>query len=118
MIPLPPAVDGAAIGLILYAGSPGAFTDLAADLAWLSGRDLSDFAVDQHVTVPAELDGHDGLAALSLINQAIGMLIAHGHTPEQADRELDDRAVQAGVDRQVAATQLLAAPDGAAPNAR
>jgi hypothetical protein len=115
MIPLPPAVDGAAaIGLILYAGTRGAFTDLAADLAWLSGRDLTDFAVDQHLTAPAE---HDGLAALSLINQAIGVLIAHGHTPEQAGRELGDRAARAGVDRHVAATQILAGPDDAGPNA-
>ena len=115
MIPLSPVVDGAAaIGLILYAGTPGAFTDLAADLAWLSGRDLSDFALDQHLT---DLDGHDGLAALSLINQAIGALIANGHTPEQADRELNDRAGRAGVDRRVAATHILAGAGGAGPNA-
>jgi hypothetical protein len=122
MIPLPPAVDGAAaIGLILYAGTPGAFTDLAADLAWLSGRAPSDFALDQHLTDSGDLDGHDGhdgLAALSLINQAIGVLIGHGHTPEQAGRELDDRAGRAGVDRHVAATHILAGPDGAGPNAR
>ena len=119
MIPLSPDVDGAAaIGVILYAGTAGAFTDLAADLAWLSGRDLNDFALDRHLTTPAGPDGHDGLAALSLINQAIGMLIAHGHTPEQADRELDDRAAQAGVDRHAAATQVLAGPHGGAPNAR
>jgi len=119
MIPLPPVVDGAAaLGLILYAGVPGAFTDLAADLAWMSGRDLSDFALDHHLTAPADLDGHDGLAALSLINQALGMLIAHGHTPEQADRELDDWASRTGVDRHVAATHILAGPDGTGPNAR
>ncbi len=36
-----------AVAIILYAGSPGAFVDLAADLAWLTARSLSEFILDQ-----------------------------------------------------------------------
>lgn len=116
MIPLQqPAVDGAGIDLILYAGTLGAFIDLAADLAWLSGRPLVDFVLDQHLVPPAEQGLPDELAALSLINEAIGMLIAHGHTREQAERELDRRAAHSGVDRHIAARTILADADGAAP---
>ncbi len=51
-----------AVALILYAGSPGAFVDLAADLAWLTARPLGDFVLDQHLTIPA---GSDSGAQLS-----------------------------------------------------
>jgi len=36
----------AAVALILYARSPGAFVDLAADVARLTGRPLTDFPLD------------------------------------------------------------------------
>jgi hypothetical protein len=122
MIPLQqPAVDGAGavagIDLILYAGTPGAFIDLAADLAWLSKRPLVGFVLDQHLVPPGDPDASDGLAALSSINQAIGALIARGRTPEQAERELDALAANAGLDRYLAATQILGATNGAAPDA-
>jgi len=57
------------------------------------------------------------LFARSLINQAIGMLIARGHTPEQADRKLDAHAARDGVDRHIAARLILAGSDGAALDA-
>jgi hypothetical protein len=103
------------IDLILYARAPGAFTDLAADLAWLAGLDLVDFTLNQHLIVP-ERDEVDGLFARSLINQAIGMLIARGSTPEQAERELTARAVRDGLDRHIAARQILTSADGAGPD--
>jgi hypothetical protein len=59
LIPMQHGADGAGIDLVLYASAPGAFTDLAADLAWLSGRALSDFLLDQHLAVP-ERDRVDG----------------------------------------------------------
>jgi hypothetical protein len=112
LMPLQDGVNGESIeagtDLVLYAGTPGAFTDLAADLAWLSGRDLTEFALDQHLVVP-ERDGADGLSALSLINQAIGVLIARGRTPEQAESDLNARAARGGVDRHIAAGQILTA---------
>ena len=119
LIPMHGIVDGAraetTIDLILYAGAPGAFTDLAADLAWLSGLDLVDFTLNQHLIIP-ERDEVDGLFARSLIDQAIGMLIALGSTPEQAERELAARAVRDGLDRHIAARQILTSADGAAPD--
>src|SRR2546423_1583964 len=78
------AGDGVGTDLVLYASALGAFTDLAADLAWLTGRHLTEVVLDQHLVVPSS-DEVDGLFARSLVNQAIGMLIARGHTPEQAE---------------------------------
>ncbi len=121
-IPLTPAVDDVGAPpstvLVLYAGASGAFNDLAADLAWLSGRDLTEFTLDQHLTLPREPAGHRGLVALSMINQAIGMLIERGHSPEQAEHELDARATRAGVDRSTAASHIVAEPDDPAPGRR
>ena len=108
--------DGVGTDLVLYASALGAFTDLAADLAWLTGRNLTDFALDQHLVVPAR-DEVDGLFARSLVNQAIGMLIARGGTPEQAERDLDAGAARAGVDRHIAARHILTGVDGAGPDA-
>lgn len=122
LIPLQPVlVDAAAtaagIDLVLYAATRGAFTDLAADLAWLTGRALGEYVLDQHLAGLHATAPTDGLATLSLINQAIGVLIARGHTPEQAERELQARAARGGVDRHVAARQILAGADGAVPDA-
>lgn len=117
LIPMQATIDGAraesAIDVILYASAAGALTDLAADLAWLSGRDLAEFALDQHLVV-VERDQASGLFACSLINQAIGMLIARGHTPEQAEQLLHTRASQTGVDRHIAARQILTSADSGA----
>jgi hypothetical protein len=119
LIPMHAIVDGAraetTIDMILYARAPGAFTDLAADLAWLAGLDLVDFTLNQHLIVP-ERDEVDGLFARSLINQAIGMLIARGSTSEQAERELAARAVRDGLDRHIAARQILTSADSAGPD--
>lgn len=97
--------DMAAAAFILYARAPGAFVDLAADVAWLTGRPLTDFALDQHLTVP---DAATPLAAASVINQAIGVLIGRGYTPQQAHRELDTQAARGATDRLTAAHVILA----------
>jgi hypothetical protein len=94
--------------IILYAGSPGAFVDLAADLAWLTARPLTDFALDQHLRMPAESLTGGRLRADSAINQAIGVLVGRGYTPQQADWELDTQAGHAGTDRLIAAHLILA----------
>jgi hypothetical protein len=96
------------IALILYAGKPGAFIDLAADLSWLTHRDLSEFALDEHLTLGHDPDEPSGLGGVSVINQAIGMLIARGHLPEDAEREITARAARADVDRHTAAGHILA----------
>lgn len=108
-LPMTPAVSDAIAGpfavLILYAGNPGAFVDLAADLAWLTGLALTEFVLDQHRVPPQPSPG--GLAAASLIDQAIGVLIAGGYTLEHAHRELDARARRLGVGRNGSANDIL-----------
>jgi len=107
---LPGVGDGRAspsVALILYAGTPGTFVDLTADLAWLTGRPPSDFALDHHLSVPAGSDAGTYLRAASVINQAIGVLIGRGYTPGQAHRELDTQADSAGTDRHTTAQFIL-----------
>lgn len=48
--------------VILYAAKPGAFIDLAADLAWLTGRSLTDFVLDRHLILPKAPDAASGPA--------------------------------------------------------
>ncbi|MGA8548458.1 MAG: hypothetical protein WB785_24835 [Mycobacterium sp.] len=95
------------VTLTLYAGRPGTFVDLTADLAWLTGRPPGDFVLDQHLTVPDGSDTGINLRAASVISQAIGVLIGRGHPPGQAHRELDNRADSAGTDRHTAAQFIL-----------
>ena len=95
------------VALIFYAGTPGTFVDLTADLAWLTGRPPSDFALDKHLSVPVGPDAGTSLRTASVINQAIGVLIGRGCTPEQAHRELDTQADSAGTDRHTTAQFIL-----------
>lgn len=101
--------DGWRLTVILYAARPGAFVDLAADLSSLTGRPLTDFAVDDHLWPAGELIADSGLRAASLVNQAIGVLIGRGYTPQTAHRELHLRASAAGRTRAEAAEIILAA---------
>ncbi len=93
------------ITLILYAGVPGALVDLAADLGWLTGLAGSDFVLDQHLTGPQSADV--GIDVDSVINQAIGMLLGRGRTPEQAEMIIASRATAEGISRQATATAIL-----------
>jgi hypothetical protein len=88
--PLAGAGPGSAV--TFYAAAPGAFADLAdaARLAWgLDGQ----VHLDQHL--PAQhLDGDrpdppaDDLHRFTVVNQAVGVLIAQGHPPDQAREHL------------------------------
>jgi hypothetical protein len=107
---LPGVGDGWAspsVALILYARTPGTFVDLAADLAWLTGRPPSGFALDQHLSAPAGSDAGTSLRAASVINQAIGVLIGRGYTTRQAHSKLDTQADGAGTDRYTTAQSIL-----------
>ena len=95
------------VALVLYARTPGTFVDLAADLAWLTGRPPSDFALDQHLSAPAGSDAGTSLRAASVINQAIGVLIGRGYTPRHAHSKLDTQADRARTDRDTAAQVIL-----------
>lgn len=110
-LPLPALAAGSdwpSIAVILYAAMPGAFVDLAADAGFLTGRALSEVELDQHLSVATEVDTTGALRAASTINEAIGVLIARGRTPEQATRELDAHAITVGADRNAAAAVVLA----------
>jgi hypothetical protein len=110
-VELPGVGDGEnrlTVAVSLYARSPGAFVDLAADLAWLTARPPSDFVLDQHRTVPTPTNTGTQLRVASAVNQAIGVLIGRGYTPDQAHRQLGTRAAQSGTDRHTAAQVILA----------
>jgi hypothetical protein len=95
------------VAIVLYAGSRGTFVDLAADLAWLTTRPLSDFVLDQHLPDPAAKCTVTGLSETSVINQAIGVLIGQGYTPEQAERHLA-KGADAGISRHAVGLRILA----------
>ncbi|WP_017935330.1 lysylphosphatidylglycerol synthase transmembrane domain-containing protein [Nocardioides sp. Iso805N] len=99
----------ASLTLIFYAATPGAFIDLAADLAWLTGLALSDVRLDEHRTLPPSHTPSKHLRAMATINQALGVLIGQGATPDQAERDLAARAAEAGIDLPAVATLVLAA---------
>lgn len=96
---------------ILYAGRPGAFVDLAADLAWIYGRTSNELRLelDQHLHPHTAPEGTVTLDDAVLLNQAIGVLIARGATPEGARRDIDARAARDGIDRAGVATSIVAA---------
>ena len=110
LIPLSTAAgDGpASVALILYAATPGAFIDLAADLSFLTGRTLAEFPLDEHRALAAN-STTPGLASASVINQALGVLVGRGATLEQARRDLRQHAAAAGIALLAAATVILAA---------
>jgi hypothetical protein len=103
------AVAGSQPGssLVLYATNPGAFVDLAADLAWVLEVKPSALVLDQHVALPAPSDGVAGLRELATINRAIGGLIESGHTPESARAELRRHADLDSGDMPAAAQRVL-----------
>ncbi|MDT5096494.1 MAG: hypothetical protein QOC76_231 [Mycobacterium sp.] len=100
--------DVAAVAIILYARSPGAFVDLAADASWLTGRPLTDFPLDAHLAAAANPDTATSLEAASVTNQAVGVLIGRGSTARQAHWELDTQAAHSGTDRLAVARLILA----------
>lgn len=97
--------DAAVIAIILYAGAPGAFVDLAADLASFAGDPPQLFVLDAHLGVQPNAGTLP--SATSVINQAIGVLVSRGSTIEQAHWVLDTQASVARTDRLTAANLVL-----------
>ena len=95
--------------MVLYAGAPGAFVDLAADLAWLTARPPSGFVLDEHLAIPPPTQPGTVLHEASIIDRAVGVLIGRGYTPQRAGWQLDVQAPHAGTDRRTAAHVILAA---------
>ena len=95
-----------------YAGRPGAFVDLAADIRHAYGLD-GHVVIDGHLDEPVSVQdskrttGVTGLTEFSVINQAIGVLIEQGQPPDTARDELARRAQRAGTTLSGAAHRLL-----------
>ena len=71
--------------ITFYASVPGTFVDLAADLAFALGSESLRLDEDIPSALVSDLTG---VRRLSTINEAVGVLIGHGHTPDSAQREL------------------------------
>jgi hypothetical protein len=99
--------DGTCV--VFYAETPGAFVDLSADLGWTTGLPAGMILLDQHLLLPVEGSAMTGLRELSAINQAIGMLIEQGSTPESARTELDRLAESLGTTVSSAAAEIVSA---------
>lgn len=99
--------EGLVGSVLLYAGQPGAFHDLAADLRATAGAESHQ--VDEHPPLPRQpvSPSVDGLQNFSLVNRALGVLIGRGYSLVQARTELADRAEQASTDLSHAAQRLL-----------
>jgi hypothetical protein len=115
--------------VVFFAITAGAFTDLAADLSYALGGVPVDQAsaavdgVDQRgihvdgrrgaieldVDLPllSRVSGLTGLAELTVLNRAIGMLVAQGHDIEQAHQLLRRDAAAARVEPHVYAAGIL-----------
>src|SRR6478752_1659002 len=90
LVPLDaPAAQSLGTCVVFYAVTPGAFVDLSADLGWATGLPAGMIVLDQHLLLPVEGTAVTGLREFSIINQAVGILIERGNTPESARLELD-----------------------------
>lgn len=94
--------------ILFYAAVPGAFVDLAADLSHATRTGLDSFILDGHRSDTFDGLGMTGLEGQSSINQAIGVLIDRGYTPEAALDELHRRAQLDSGKLEHAAEQVLA----------
>jgi hypothetical protein len=110
-----PLSAGPAGGLVvLRAGAAGAFLLLADDLDGLLGPDHHlPVRLDEHLTWPAAAGGESlgaSLADLSVVDQAIGVLVDRGLPPEAAHRELRRRAGEAATSVAAVSRTVLASP--------
>jgi len=82
---------GPGSGVVFYAATGGALVDLAADLGWL--LDLRDDVVlDGHLRAGDRHRVTSGLTERSVVQQALGLLIDRGRTPQAARDELEQAA--------------------------
>ncbi len=117
---LPPADASAhprpGVAIVLYAGTPGAFVDMAADHSYATGRGSAVADLDQHRGLARAADITGVLGAETTIGEAIGVLIARGRTREQAVAEIDTLADAAHVNRSTQAATILATLTRDAPD--
>jgi hypothetical protein len=127
LVLISPAVDPES-RVVFFAGIPGAFTDLAADLsyalrmpvgqAWPAADGVDQRgthvdgrrrAIELDVDLPllSRVSGLTGLAELTVLNRVIGMLVAQGHDIEQAHQVLRRDAAAAGAEPHIYAARIL-----------
>lgn len=99
-----PQPGAAPAELILYAGTPGAFVDLAADLSYVRSRRTGatvtpDVRLDLDLPPPSPVSDLTGLDELALLNRACGVLMERGADPDDAMAELVRQAETSGLDR-------------------
>jgi hypothetical protein len=109
--------------VVFYAGTPGAFVDLAADLSYLqrwrgsagtadAANDDGDghrpaVALDGDLPAESVAPGFSGLTEYGTINRAVGVLIGRGHQPQRAHVTLRRAAAARGLALPAYAAQLL-----------
>ena len=106
LFPLDVAVDEGTC-IVFYAVTSGAFVDLAADLRWATGLPAQAILLDQHLHPPDICSAVTGLRELSIVNQAVGMLIERGGTAESALAELERHAESRATAVQLVAGEVI-----------
>lgn len=84
------------VRVTFYAARPGAFVDLAADLAHVQGAPLDRLELGERRPASTTA-GIRGLERVSVIHRAVGVLIAHGVPPDAAQDQLAGAAAAAAV---------------------
>jgi hypothetical protein len=96
--------------ITFYASVAGTFVDLAADLAHALGNESLRLDEDLRSALVSDLTG---VRRLSTINEAVGVLIGHGHTPDGAQRELRQMAYTARISIHRVAEAVIESPSSA-----
>lgn len=107
LVPLPllcDVEDGSA--LVLYAAEVDAFVDLAVDTTVALDRPFEQIVLDQHLALPVPLPV-SSITAARLENQAVGVLIDRGHSPDTAREELGHLAEASRTSLDVAAESVI-----------
>jgi hypothetical protein len=94
----------------LFSGVPGAYEVLADDLERLCGQPGA-IVRDAHLRLPSDAE-QPSVAQLSMVNQAVGILIAQGWTTDDAHHELRRRAFHEGVDMPISAQRIIHSTSG------
>ena len=88
-----------------YAAATGALVDLAADLGWLLNL-RADVVLDGKLPARRQA-ATSGLAELSVIQQALGVLIERGMTPQAGRDELENLARKSDTTVHAVAAQVI-----------
>jgi hypothetical protein len=93
--------------ITLYAATPGAFVDLAADLSYALGLGPGIAQFDKHLTPPPSGSSLADLDHAKVHNHAVGILLDQGYDLGEARAELDRLALQAHTTSEFAAKRLI-----------